>query len=131
MPSTPLVEADELTAAEVVHKRFSAMPGTVTIGEVRKWFAESSHRKLAILANDGHYVGSIARKDLDGDLDPASPAAELSRSGPTVAPHDSARTAYELATSTDALRLPVVDGAGTLIGVVGITEDRSAFCGTR
>jgi Mg/Co/Ni transporter MgtE len=47
-----------------------------------------------------------------------------------VAPDDSAHLGYELATRTDALRVPAVDAAGNLLGVVAVTEDRAGFCGT-
>jgi hypothetical protein len=47
-----------------------------------------------------------------------------------VAPEASAHIGYELATRTEALRVPAVDGAGNLVGVVAVTEDRAGFCGT-
>ncbi len=37
---------------------------------------------------------------------------------------------YELATQTDALRVPAVDSDGNLLGVVAVTNDRAGFCGT-
>jgi CBS-domain-containing membrane protein len=130
MARTPVDEATELTAAEVIHKRFSALPSDASVGEVREWFAESSHRKVAVLADDRRYVGSVTRDDLDGDLDPLRPAADVASSGHTVAPEAPAREAHRLATATPSLRVPVVDQDGTLLGVVGITEDLAGFCGT-
>jgi hypothetical protein len=47
-----------------------------------------------------------------------------------VAPDASAHVGYELATQTDALRVPAVDGDGNLLGVVAVTNDRAGFCGT-
>jgi hypothetical protein len=41
------------------------------------------------------------------------------------------RTAHELATATPALRIPVVDHDGTLVGVGGVTDDLEAFCGAK
>ncbi len=130
MARTPLREAADLTVADVIHKRFSALPADATIAEVRAWFAASSHRKMAFLAEGGRYAGSLTRGDLDGDLDPTRAAADLARPGTTVAPDAPARTGYELAVSGDALRVPVVDGDGTLLGVVGVTDDLGGFCGT-
>lgn len=129
MARTPLDEASGLTAADVVHKRFSALPADATIGQVREWFAASSHRRMAFLADDGRYAGSLMRADLIGEMDPADSAARLARRGPTVAPDASAREGYELAIATSAQRVPVVDGDGTLIGVIGVTDDLAAFCG--
>ena len=130
MARTPIDAATELTAADVVHKRFSALSADATIAQVRDWFAESSHRKVAVLADGGRYAGSLTRTDLGGDLDAGRPAADVASPGPIVAPDAPAHTAYELATSTAALRVPVVDSAGTLIGVVGVTDDLGGFCGT-
>lgn len=129
MARTPLDAAADLTAADVVHKRFSALPADATVAQVRDWFAASSHRKMAFLADDGRYAGSITRDDLDGDLDPAGSASHLASPGPTIAPDASARAGYELAISIDALRVPVVGGDGSLIGVIGVTDDLAGFCG--
>lgn len=117
-------------AADVVHKRFSALPADATVDDVRAWFAASSHRRMAFLADHGRYAGSLTLGDLTGG-DSAHPAAQLARFGPVVAPDAPAQAAYELAISTDALRVPVVDPDGTLVGVVGVTDDLAAFCGTR
>jgi CBS-domain-containing membrane protein len=130
MARTSLDEATGLTVADVVHKRFTALPADATVAYVRDWFAESSHRKLAVLADDGCFAGSLTREDLDRDLDPIRPAIDLASDGPTVDPEASAHTAHELAIATPALRIPVVAHDGTLIGVVGVTDDLAGFCGT-
>jgi CBS domain-containing protein len=127
---TNIADATDLTIADVLHKRFDALPAPATVAEVREWFAASSHRRMAFLADEGRYAGSLTREDLAGDLDPEAPAAGVAHDGPTVAPGDSAHLGYELATRTDALRVPAVDAAGNLLGVVAVTEDRAGFCGT-
>jgi hypothetical protein len=127
---TNITDADDLTIADVLHKRFEALPAAATVAEVREWFAISSHRRMAFLADEGRYMGSLTREDLEGNLDSEAPAAEFARNWPTVAPEDSARLGYELATRSDALRVPAVDSAGNLLGVVAVTEDRAGFCGT-
>jgi hypothetical protein len=83
---TTLEDAVGLAAADVLHKRFTALPHSATIGDVRDWFAASSHRRVAFLADDGHYVGSVTPADLAGDLDAGRRASEVARSGPRVAP---------------------------------------------
>ena len=130
MARTNIADARDLTIADVLHKRFDTLPAEATVAEVREWFAASSHRRMAFLADQGRYSGSLTRDDLEGDLDPRAPAAEVAHDGPTVAPDASARTGYELATRTDALRVPAVDAAGNLLGVVAVTDDRAGFCGT-
>lgn len=129
MARMPLHQTAELKASDVIHKRFSALPADATVAQVRDWFAESAHRKMAFLADDGRYAGSLTRDDLDGALNPNDSAAQVARTGPTIAPDAPARAGYELAISTPALRLPVVGSDGTLIGVIGVTDDLAAFCG--
>jgi CBS-domain-containing membrane protein len=129
MARTPLEDAADLTAADVVHKRFSALPADATVADVRAWFAASSHRQMAFLTDQRQYVGSLTARDLTSE-DAGRSAAQLARSGPTVAPDAPAQAAYEIAVATDARRVPVVDGNGILLGVVGVTDDLAAFCGT-
>jgi CBS domain-containing protein len=130
MARTPLDDATQLSAADVIHKRFSALPADSTVAQVRDWFATSSHRKIAVLANQRRYAGSLTREDLDREPDPHRAAADLARPGPTVTPETPALAAHKLAIATPALRVPVVDHDGTLIGVVGVTDDLAGFCGT-
>lgn len=125
-----LDDADSLTVADVIHERFSALPATITVGEVRAWFEASTSRRMALLADEGRYVGSLTPGDVGGDTDPARPAAEVAKPGPTVAPGDSARTGEQVALLTEARRVPVVDAAGRLLGIVSVTGDLSSFCGT-
>jgi CBS domain-containing protein len=124
-----LDEAAGLTVADVTHSRFKALPADTTVGEVREWFAASESRRMALLADDGRYAGSLVPADLAGESDPARPAAELAQSRPTVAPEDPASLAEELALSTETRRVPVVDRDGRLLGIVAITADLQGFCG--
>jgi CBS domain-containing protein len=130
MAHTRLDEAAALTVADVVHRKFSALPADATIGDVRDWFAASTSRRMAVLADEGRYAGSLTPADLDGDLDPARPAAEVAHDGPTVLPEAPASEGEQLALRTDARRVPVVGHDGRLLGVVSVTEDLRAFCGT-
>jgi Mg/Co/Ni transporter MgtE len=127
--ATRIDAATELTVADVIHAKFSTLPVTATVGEVREWFDKSTSRKMAFLADGETYAGSITR-DAIADRDPATPAADVARRGPTVAPEEPASRGEELALQTDALRVPVVDGDGRLLGVVSVTADRTSFCGT-
>ncbi len=130
MARTSLDEAADLTAADVTHRRFSAFAADATVADVRDWFAASGHRRVAFFADHGRYAGSLTRDDLGGDLDPTASAVRLARTGPAIAPDAPARVGYELAVATDGLRVPVVDSDGTLVGVIGVTDDLAAFCGT-
>jgi CBS domain-containing protein len=130
MAHTKLEEAAALTVADVVHRKFSALPADATIGAVREWFAASTSRRMAFLADGERYLGSLTRDDVDGDRDPAAPAADVAHAGPTVLPEAPAREGERLALGTAARRVPVVDAGGRLLGVVSVTEDLKAFCGT-
>jgi CBS domain-containing protein len=130
MPRTRVDEAADLTVADVIHARFTALPASATVGEVRDWFAASSSRRMAILADDGRYAGSLTPEDVTGPVDRASPAVEVAKSGPTIAPEAPARAGEELALLTDTRRVPVVDGDGRLLGIVSVTGDLTSFCGT-
>ena len=116
--------------AEVIHRRFTTLPASATVGEVSDWFAASSSRRMAILADDGRYVGSLTPADVTGALDSGRPAAEVAKDGPTVAPDAPARTGEELALTTESRRVPVVDREGRLLGIVSVTGDLTSFCGT-
>jgi CBS domain-containing protein len=130
MANTRIAESADLTVADVLHEKFSALPATATIGEVRDWFAVSDSRRMAFLADGPRYAGSIPRAHVSGDIDPARPATEVALDGPTVPPEASAVHASEIALQTDARRVPVVDHDGRLLGVVSVAHDLASFCGT-
>jgi CBS domain-containing protein len=127
---TELWEAEGLTAAEVMHRRVSTLPASATVREVRDYFAASTSRRLAVLADGERYVGSIPAADLPAEIDSADPAAVHAVSVPTVGPRAPAVDARELALEHPSRRVPVVDDSGALVGIVAISKDRSRFCGT-
>ena len=129
MARTPLETTTHLACADVLHSRFEALPATATVDDVRRWFATSSHRKMAFLADGNRYVGSLTRDDVAEPLQASRAAAEVARPGPTVAPEAPASSGHQMAVAGGALRVPVVDAAGRLVGVVAVTEDRAGFCG--
>ena len=130
MAKTQIDDAAGLTVADVIHAKFSALPATATIGEVRDWFALSTSRRMAFLADGERYAGSVTPEDLAGDLDPTGPATEVARLGPTVLPDAPATHGHEVALQTAARRVPVVDHDGRLLGVLSVTTDLTGFCGT-
>jgi Mg/Co/Ni transporter MgtE len=129
MPRLRIDEADGLTVADITHVRFSALPATATVGDVRAWFEESTSRRLAFVADGDRYLGSLTPQDVDG-ADPRRPATEVAQDGPTVSPDAPATTGRDLALRSDARRVPVVDSDRRLLGVVAVTGDLQSFCGT-
>lgn len=123
-------EADDLTVRDVLHAKFSTLDATATIADVRAYFAASNSRRLAFVADEGRYVGSLTPAHLSEDEDPDRPAAQVADRGPTVTPEAPATTGRDLALLTESRRVPVVDEDGRLLGVVAVTGDLTSFCGT-
>ena len=130
MAKTQIDDAAGLTAADVIHAKFSALPATATIGDVRDWFAVSTSRRMAFLVDGERYAGSVTPEDIAGDVDLTRPATEVAERGPTIAPEAPATRGHEVALQTAARRVPVVDHDGRLLGVVSVTTDLQGFCGT-
>ena len=127
---TELREAEGLAAADVMHRHLSILPASVTVREVREYFAASTSHRVALLADGERYLGAIPATDLPADIDPAGPAVVHAVPGPTVTPQAPAVQARELALGHPTRRVPVVDDSGVLVGIVAITKDLSRFCGT-
>src|SRR3954465_14059122 len=130
MARTRLDEAGGPSIADVIHAKFTALPAEATVAQVREWFAGSGSRRMALLADDGRFAGHLVPEDLPDDADPDRRGAGYARVEPTVGPGDSAKRAEELALSTPARRVPVVDGDGRLLGIAAGTTDLEGFCGT-
>jgi len=130
VPRTRIDQADGLTVAAITHVKFTALPATATVGDVRDWFAASASRRLAFVADGERYAGSLTPDDVADGVDAALPAVEVAQDGPIVSPEAPATTGRDLALLTDARRVPVVDGDGRLLGVVAVTGDLQFFCGT-
>jgi CBS domain-containing protein len=126
---TRLSEVDGLTAADVMHQRLSSLPASVTVGEVREYFAASASRQLALIVDGERYVGSIPASAIPDELDANAAAAGYATRGPTIDPQASAADARDLALADPSRRLPVVDAAGTLVGIVAIDKQLERFCG--
>ena len=130
MPRTRVDEADGLSVVDVIHTKFEALPASATVGDVRDWFAQSTSRRLAFVADDGRYAGSLTPADVADAADAGRPAIDIAQRGATVSPDAPATTGRDLALATEARRVPVVDDDGRLLGVVAITGDLQCFCGT-
>jgi CBS-domain-containing membrane protein len=129
MAPTRLDQAAGLTVADVTHSRITAFSASATVAELREWFDASASHRLALMADDGRYVGSLMAEDVTG-ADDAALAADFATQGQTVRPDEPASRAEELALGAGTRRVPVVDGDGRLHGIVAITTDLQGFCGT-
>jgi CBS domain-containing protein len=127
---TSLNETSGLDTAAIMHTRLSALPASVTVGEMRAYFAESDSRRLAVLVEDERFVGSIGAGDVPEEASDDDPAARYAAAGPTARPSDPADDARDLALAHPSKRLPVVDESGRLQGIVAIDTTLTRFCGT-
>ncbi|MDX6681266.1 MAG: hypothetical protein QOG94_1305 [Solirubrobacteraceae bacterium] len=122
--------ADDLSVRDILHAQLTALEATATVAEARDYFAASTSRRMALVCDDGRYVGSLTPAQLEGDLDPGLALARIAERGATVSPDDPATKGRDLALRTDARRVAVVDADGRLVGVVAVTGDLTSFCGT-
>jgi CBS-domain-containing membrane protein len=127
VPPARTDDVDGLTAADVMHGDIDGLPASMTVGELREWFALSRSRRLAVLAADRRYVAAFTPADVPDDAAAELPAIEFAGDHPTVSPQTTARAARDLVVASGARRLPVVDDAGVLLGVVAVTTDLQFF----
>lgn len=130
MTNITIDRIDGLRAEDVMHAQTSALDPDTTVAQARAYFAASTSRRLAIVADAGRYLGALTPADLDGDGDPAAPALRRAPLHPTVAPDDPAATARDLALATETRRVPVVGADGRFVGIVSVNSSREWFCGT-
>lgn len=120
-------EVDGLTVADVMHADAASLPVTVTVGELRDWFAVSESRRLAVIADDGRYAASFTPSDLAAGEPADRPALDVAPDRRTITPDMPAATGRDLVVVADGRRLPVVDGDGRLHGVLAVTNDLQYF----
>ena len=130
MPNITIDRVDGLRAEDVMHAQTSALGPETTVAEARAYFAASTSRRLAVLADGGRYLGALTPADLDGDVDPAAPALRRVPLQATVAPGDPAATARDVALAAETRRVPVVADDGAFVGIVSVNSSREWFCGT-
>jgi CBS domain-containing protein len=124
-----VTDVDGRSARDVMHPNLSTIPPDATLDEVEAYFAASTSRRLGTVVDDGRYVGAIdAEAFAAGAHPPGGVARDLVRPHPTVGPDTEAAEARDLALATVARRVPVVDDAGMLLGVVAIDKTLTGFC---
>lgn len=122
-------DLDGMTAADVMHRHLTTLSPHATVAELRAYFAASGSRRLALIVDDGTYVGSIEASSLPPGADDASPVGDYATRPRTISPDAPATDARDQGIDERSRRLPVVDGAGKLVGIVAITRTLDGFCG--
>jgi CBS-domain-containing membrane protein len=128
--SIRLDQAEALTAADIMHRRVSTLPGSATVGELRAYFAGGASRRLALLADGERYAGAVVAASLPDDAPDDAPATAYLTDVATVAPGDPATAARDLGLTVPYQRVVVVDETGRLAGIVAVNRAREGFCGT-
>jgi CBS-domain-containing membrane protein len=121
---------DDLTVADVMHRHLTTTPVATTVDELRAYFAASGSRRLALIVDDGRYVGSIEAAALPADADGAATLGDHAVRGGTIGPGELATEARERGVADPSRRIPVVDDAGRLVGIVAVTRTLDGFCGS-
>jgi CBS domain-containing protein len=130
MTKIAISDVEGRSARDVMHPNLSTVAPTATSAEVEAYFAASSSRRLAAVADGARYVGAIGRERFAGEAHgPDLTARELVHEQPTVAPDAPAAQARDHALAVVSQRCPVVDGDGRLLGVVAVDKRREGFCG--
>jgi len=130
MTKIRITDVEGRSALDVMHPNLSTVAPSATTAEVEAYFAASSSRRLAAVADGDRYVGAICRARFDAEPhDAALTARDLVHDQPTVAPDAAAAVARDHALAVASQRVPVVDGDGRLLGVVAVDKRREGFCG--
>ena len=101
----------------------------MTVAELREYFAASGSRRLALVADEGTYVGSIDVSTLPADADDAAPISAYATRPESISPDSPTTEARDIGVALPSRRLPVVDAMGKLVGIVAVTRTLDGFCG--
>jgi len=70
MSKIKIDDAGDLAVRDVLHAQMTALEATATVADARAYFAASTSRRMALVCDDGRYVGSLTPAQLEGaDLD--------------------------------------------------------------
>ena len=130
MTKIRITDVEGRSALDVMHPNLSTVAPSATTAEVEAYFAASSSRRLAAVADGDRYVGAICRARFEAEPHvPDRLARDLVHDQPTVPPDAPAALARDHALAVVSQRCPVVDGEGRLLGVVAVDKRREGFCG--
>jgi CBS domain-containing protein len=128
----PTDAVEGLTVADVMHTTFATLPADATIADACAWFAAGKSRRLALLVDAQlRYMGALTVEAARGaEADADRPAVEHAEYGDTLGPDQPAAVGHATVLRSGVRRVPVVDDAGRLVGVLALTIDGTRFaCG--
>jgi CBS domain-containing protein len=124
--NVPLADAGP-RVADVMLRAPRAVPPETTVAEARATF-ENPRVRLLLVARGERFLGSVTRADVGPAVAGADTLGQLTGRDARVRPGDSVASAVELLDAAQADRLPVVEGDGTLVGLVCFNRKHGHFC---
>jgi CBS domain-containing protein len=111
---------------DVLLREARTVAADTPLGEVRETFANPRVR-LLLVADGDRFLGTLAPADVPADGD-GTIAAYVRQDAPRLAAGDGVDEALKIVEQTGASRIPVVDEAGRLEGLVCFNHARNVFC---
>ena len=123
-------EVAGLFITDVMDPEPKTTPTTITVGELRRWFAADAHVRTALLTDGATFLGAVGPDDLPADAPADQLAVEFARRPANVIGPD--RPAGEALARLDAesgCRVVVLaEDDRTLLGLVCMDAGRTHFC---
>jgi CBS domain-containing protein len=125
--NVPMAEAGP-RVEDVMLRGPRTVPPETPVAEARAAF-ENPRVRLLLLARGDTFAGAVTRESVGDDVSDDVPLGDVAaRDGWQVRPGDPVARAVELLDAEQADRLPVVDGDGTLVGLVCFNRRHGHFC---
>lgn len=123
----PLADAGP-SVADVMLRDPRAVPPATTVAEARETF-ENPRVRLLLVAEGDRFLGAVTREHVGDGVDGDTTLAGLAADGVLVRPEEPVARVVELLESDEQTdRLPVVDGDGTLVGLICFNRRQGHFC---
>jgi CBS domain-containing protein len=121
-----MAEAGE-RARDVMLEAPNTVEPATTVAQARAVF-ESPRQKLLVVCDGDRYVGAVRRDGLDGAPAEDAIEAHLASDVPVLLADDPSDRVPELVAASGLTRIPVVDAAGDLLGLVCFNPRDASFC---
>jgi len=102
-------------------------PGSATVGELRTFFA-NDHVHVALLVDEGRFIGAVERADLDGRTADEAAARVAGLDDRTIGPDVSLPDALTAMKLGGRRRLAVTTDDGELVGLLCLKSSGRGFC---
>jgi CBS domain-containing protein len=105
--------------------RFQALPISLRVGEIAKTLSESNQGVFPFVDEQLHFHGIASREELQRavtELPPEASASSVARTSPTLTPSTGFGDALELMQQSAEPLLPVVNGSGQIVGLLGLGQ---------